>query len=124
MPIKNPDKTAPPPNASRSTEFGRVLTFVVDDGNCAVTIGGMRAAKEGLEKFVNEQMLPDDLVAIYQTRRGSSLLQQYTSDKSRLLGVIRKIRWYPPDGICPINGEEYEQARNGQHAKIRRNSSL
>ena len=50
------DKNAPPvpPASSRSTEFGRVLTFVVDDGNGCATQSGMIAAKEGLEKFVNE----------------------------------------------------------------------
>lgn len=108
---KKRDKNTPlpPPTVSRFSNLGRVLTFVVDDGNCGVTTFGMKAAKEGLEKFVTEQMQPNDLVAIYQTRSGSSLFQQYTSDKSRLLSIIRKIRWYPPAGGCSINGEEYER---------------
>lgn len=113
------DKNAPlpPPVPFRSAELGRVLTFVVDDGNCSVTFGGMRAAREGLEKFVTEQMQPNDLVVIYQTRRGSKLLQQYTSDKARLLAIIRKLRWYPPDGVCSTTGSEYEPARNDSTLK-------
>jgi VWFA-related protein len=105
---KNNDKNLPltAPSSVRSNEFGRVLTFVVDDGNNCATQLGMIAAKEGLKKFVNEQMLPNDSVAIYQTRNGSSLLQQYTSDKSRLLGIIQKIRWYPPRGIFVSCGNE------------------
>ncbi|MCB1025042.1 MAG: VWA domain-containing protein, partial [Acidobacteria bacterium] len=95
-----------PPVQVNSSVPGRVLTFVVDDGNCDVTHAGMIAAREGLEKFVSEQMQPNDRVAIYQTRSGSSLLQQYTSDREMLLKTIRKIRWYPPGGICSNNGEE------------------
>jgi VWFA-related protein len=64
----------------------------------------MVAAQEALEKFVIEQMQPEDLVAIYQTRSGSSILQQYTSDKSQLIRVVRKIRWYPPRGVCANSG--------------------
>jgi VWFA-related protein len=111
---KKADKNAPPapPVSSRSGSFGRVLTFVVDDGNCALTSNGIRAAREGLEKFVNEQMQPNDLVAIYKTRRGNSLLQQYTSDKTRLLSIIRKIQWYPPDGVCSITGASYDLSRH------------
>lgn len=115
------EKNAPllPPVSTRSAEFGRVLTFVVDDGNCAVTQLGMIAAKDGLEKFVKEQMLPNDSVAIYQTRNGSSLLQQYTSDKTRLLGITKKIRWYPPNGICgSIAGGNYEPVQNNANEKL------
>jgi VWFA-related protein len=91
---------APPPIRTRLENAGRVLTFVVDDGNCASSQVGITASRQGLEKFVNKDMRPDDLVAIYQTRSGSSVLQQFTSDKAQLMEVIRKIRWYPPRGIC------------------------
>ncbi len=113
----NPKASVAPTVASRPSGLARVITFVIDDGNCAVTLTGMRMAKEGLEKFVNEQMRPDDLVGIYQTRRGSSLLQQHTSDKVRLLNIVRKIRWYPPGGICPGTGEDYERSRNDSTLK-------
>src|SRR5687768_5451515 len=64
------DKKAPlaPPVRTRLDNAGRILTFVVDDGNCASSRIGMMAAREALEKFVKEQMRPNDLVAIYQTR--------------------------------------------------------
>jgi VWFA-related protein len=107
----------PPPGVSSSAASGRVLTFVVDDGNCEVSRVGMKAAQEGLEKFIMEQMLPNDLVAIYQTRRGSSMLQQYMSDKARLLQTVRRIRWYPPDGICSTTGDYYKQERNDSTLK-------
>lgn len=113
--VKTPDKKAPlaPPVRIRRDSDGRVLTFVVDDGNCASSQLGMRAAREGLEKFVKEQMRPDDLVAIYQTRSGSSVLQQFTSDKAQLMNVVRQIRWYPPRGMCAneASGNFFDPAR-------------
>lgn len=101
-----------PPVRVRPENAGRLITFIVDDGNCAASHSGMIAAEEGLEKFVKEQMQPDDLVAVYQTRAGSSVFQQYTSDKAQLLRIIRKIRWYPPSGTCALSdGSFYEAAR-------------
>ena len=104
--LKKTDKKAPlaPPIRTRPENAGRVLTFVVDDGNCFSSRLGMLASRQALEKFVNEQMRPDDLVAIYQTRSGSSVLQQFTSDKAQLMRVVRKIRWYPPRGMCSNDG--------------------
>ena len=110
------EKRQPPAPSSRvnSANAARILTFVVDDGNCAASQLGMMASKAALEKFINEQMLPNDLVAIYQTRGGSSVLQQHTSDKAQLLRVARKIRWYPPQGLCSNEGtgDFFDRARN------------
>jgi VWFA-related protein len=109
------EKRQPPAPSSRVNfaDAARILTFVVDDGNCAASQLGMMASKAALEKFINEQMLPNDLVAIYQTRGGSSVLQQYTSDKAQLLRVARKIRWYPPQGVCSneATGDFFDRAR-------------
>lgn len=102
----------PPPVRVPSENTGRIITFVVDDGNCMASQIGMIAAREGLIKFVNEQMLPNDLVSIYRTRGGSSLLQQYTSDKTQLIRTARQIRWYPPQGNCDgFGGEIFAAAR-------------
>jgi VWFA-related protein len=100
----------PPPVRVRPGNAGRLITFIVDDGNCAASHQGMIAAEEGLEKFVKEQMQPDDLVAVYQTRSGSSVFQQYTSDKALLLRAISKIRWYPPTGTCALNDGSFSTA--------------
>lgn len=96
----------------------RIVTFVVDDGNCTASQTGMQSARELLETFVSEQMQPDDLVAIYQTRGGSSLFQQYTSDRQRLLDIVRRIRWLPPLGSCGGgNGSVFEAARSESNLK-------
>jgi len=92
----------------------RILTFIVDDGNCSASNFGMRASREGIEKFVREQMQPNDLVAIYQTRSGSSMLQQYTSDKAQLLKAAGKINWRPAMGTCSssLDGSFFEAANS------------
>ena len=103
----------PPPVRVRPENAGRLITFIVDDGNCTASQMGMVASRDALKKFVAEQMLPNDLVAIYRTRGGSSLLQQYTSDKNQLMRVVRQIRWYPAIGTCfDRNGNFFESARN------------
>jgi VWFA-related protein len=91
---EKPQKNAVPipPAITRTQPQGRLLTFVVDDGNCKSSLGGINSAKETLTKFVNEQMLPTDRVAIYQTKGGSSLIRQYTSNKEQLLRTIGKIK--------------------------------
>ena len=117
---KQDKKSALPPIASgRPSEFGRILTFVVDDGSCSASISGINAIRDGLEKFINTQMQPTDSVAIYQTRGGSSLLQQYTSDKLQLLRVVKRIRWYSPGGAdcANVNGTAYDTLVNNATLK-------
>lgn len=112
---------APPPAARVSVEnANRILTFIIDDGNCAASQQGMIASQEALKKFVSDEMQPNDLVAIYLTRGGSSLLQQYTADKARLLQIVRKIRWLPPPLFCGggIGGEIFEPARDDSTGKV------
>ncbi len=89
-----------PPVRIQPDDAKRIITFIVDDGNCAASSSGIRASREGIEKFIREQMQPNDLVAIYQTRSGSSMLQQYTNDKAQLFKIAHKIQWYPPFGAC------------------------
>jgi len=106
------DQPPAPPSRTNSANAARILTFVIDDGSCASSYVGMNASRDALVKFINEQMQPNDLVAIYQTRGGSSTLQHYTSDRAHLLRVARKIRWYPPQGICnETSGDFFERAR-------------
>ena len=93
---EKPKSGVPPPPAKRASgEGGRVIAILVDDGGCAASLWGINSAKDGLKRFINEQMLPDDFIAIYRTRAGSSSFQQYTSDKATLLKAVEQIRWYP-----------------------------
>jgi VWFA-related protein len=74
----------------------RTLAFVVDDLN--LSFGSIYYTRQALNKFVDEQMQPDDLVAIIRTSGSVGTLQQFTSDKRLLYAAIQKIRWNPLGG--------------------------
>ena len=111
-------KTVIPPTRVRANSTGRVITFVVDDGSCTTSHIGMRATRAALNKFVREQMQTNDLVAIYRTRSGSSLFQQYTSDRSQLLKTVKKVRWLPSLG-CSNGGEFFEAERQWEDIPVK-----
>lgn len=119
--IKKKDEktgTIPPPVKLTPLNAGRVITFIVDDGNCAYSTTGAIASREGIQKFLREQMLPNDLVAIYQTRSGSSVFQQYTNDRAYLLKIARKIQWFPATGSCSSgDGSFFAAARSNTYIK-------
>jgi VWFA-related protein len=79
-----------PPSGIRA-KSGRIITFVLDDGNCLATAEGTRSIIYGMKKFVAERMLPDDRVAIYRTQGGTSLMQLYTSNKEVLKRKLDKM---------------------------------
>lgn len=86
-----------PPSGVRSGEV-RLITFVLDDGNCLASVEGSFNMREAMRKFVDEQMRPEDRVAIYQTRSGTSLLQTYTSNREVLRKRISKLGLLAPGG--------------------------
>jgi VWFA-related protein len=100
-------KSVPPPPFSIRSNRGRVITFVIDDGNCLATIDGLDLARDAINKFIDRQMLPDDKVAIYRTRGGSSLLQLYSSNKEVLKRIVNKVNWVP--SAC---GSAFEATKN------------
>ncbi len=88
-------KDAPPipPVRLRPEQVRRTIALVVDDlGISFESIGFVRKA---LRKFIDEQMQPDDLVAIIRTSAGMGALQQFTSDKRQLYAAIERVRWNP-----------------------------
>ena len=69
----------------------RTLIFLINDFNMGFQeTYGTRMA---LRKFVEDQMLPRDLVSIIRTTRGNATLQAFTSDKRELLSRIETIQW-------------------------------
>ena len=88
---KHDKNEIPVPPSNSNSKQGRIVTFILDDGNCKSTFEGINAMRDAMSKFVDQQMLPSDRVAIYQTKAGVSLLQLYTSNKSVLKRRIDKI---------------------------------
>lgn len=72
-----------------AADVKRIFAFVVDD----LTIRGedLIYVREMLTNYVNNQMGPQDLVAIIRTVGGRGLLQQFTSNKQLLLRAINSL---------------------------------
>jgi VWFA-related protein len=102
---KDKKEPLPPFMMNRSGAGGRMIAIVVDDGSCLSSIWGMNSTRSALQKFIREQMQPNDMVAIYRTRGGTSIMQQFTNDRNALLKVAESVKYYPaPLGCTNIDG--------------------
>ena len=82
---------APPPRELKQQEIRRVVALVVDD--LGLSFESTAYVQIALKKFVDEQMLPGDLVAILRTGGGIGTLQQFTSDKRLLYAAIDRVKF-------------------------------
>jgi VWFA-related protein len=83
----------PPPVSLRPEQVQRTVALVVDD--LCMSFQSTDAVRSALKKFVDEQVQPTDLVAIFRSRGGGGALQQFTSDKSQLYRAINNVHWSP-----------------------------
>lgn len=90
-PDKNEIGVPIPPIQIRPEQVRRTIALVVDD--LGLSFESTHFVKRALKKFVDEQMQPNDLVAIIRTGSGMGALQQFTSDKNLLYSAIEKISW-------------------------------
>ena len=81
----------PAPTRLRPERVRRTLALVVDD--LGLSFRSTVEVREALEKFVDKQMEPGDLVAIVRTRGGMGALQQFTTDKALLHAAIDRVRF-------------------------------
>lgn len=80
-----------PPVRLRPEQVRRAIALVVDD--LGLSFESSHYVRDALRKFVDQQMLPGDLVAIIRTGAGMGALQQFTSDKRQLHAAIEKVRF-------------------------------
>ncbi|HEV2905193.1 MAG TPA: VWA domain-containing protein, partial [Pyrinomonadaceae bacterium] len=81
-----------PPPPFMVNEPHRTIAFVYDDiGSSAETVASVR---NPIRRFVEDEMLPNDLVAIIRTGGEVGALQQFTNDKRILLRAIKNLRWH------------------------------
>jgi VWFA-related protein len=121
------------PAQLKREQVRRTVALVIDD--LGLSFESFGYARQALTKFVDEQMQPNDLVAVLRTSAGVGVLQQFTSDKRQLHAAIERVRWNPQGrgGISPsgtmneqsINAdirdniqfiEEMEESRAGQYS--------
>jgi VWFA-related protein len=85
-----------PPKTLRREEVRRTIALVVDD--LRMSFDSVRFTKEALRKFLDEQLQPNDLVAIIRTAGGTGALQTLTSDRQQLYAAVEKLKWVPRIG--------------------------
>ena len=90
------DKNAPPappapPVQLRPEQVRRSIALVVDD--LGLSFESTHFVRNALRRFVDEQMQPNDLVAIIRTGAGVGALQQFTTDKQLLYAAIDRVKW-------------------------------
>lgn len=81
-----PGTPVAPPEIKR-----RQIAFVVDD--YGLTMQGMADVRRQLRKFIDEQLDPNDLIAIIRTSRARRELPQLTNDKSRINQAWEQVQW-------------------------------
>jgi VWFA-related protein len=90
------------PAVLKREQVRRTVALVIDD--LGLSFESFGYARDALKKFVDEQMQPNDLVAVLRTSAGIGVLQQFTSDKRQLYTAIERVRWNPMGrgGISPV----------------------
>ncbi len=81
----------PPPMASKPKQIRRTIALVVDD--LGLSFDSMARVRQSLKKYVDQEMQPNDLVAIIRTAAGMGSLQQFTSDKRMLYAAIDHVKF-------------------------------
>lgn len=89
------DKNAAPviPPAVRPHDVRRTIALVIDD--LGMSFQSVSLVRSQARKFVNEQLQPNDLVAIIHTSGEVGALQQFTTDRRVIYNAIDRLHWYP-----------------------------
>ena len=84
----------PVPEPSRAPSAGhvqRTIAFVVDD--LGLSWESIRDTRRAMHTFIDERVQPGDLVGILRTSTFGGALQQFTTDKRRLHGIVDQVRY-------------------------------
>ncbi|MGH9582968.1 MAG: VWA domain-containing protein [Bryobacteraceae bacterium] len=110
-----------PARIVRPQDVHRSMVLLVDDLGLSFT--SMAYVRRTLHHFIEDQMRPGDLVALWETGHMNSVFQQFTSDKRVLEAAVDSLRWNPygtglldaftslppsPDAGRPIPGQPPE----------------
>jgi len=86
------DKNAPViPAVVHPHDARRTVALIVDD--LGMSFESMSQTRRQVRKFVDEQLQPNDLVAIIRTGGEVGSLQQFTTDKRLLYSALEHLKW-------------------------------
>jgi len=98
----------------------RTIAFVVDD--LGISAESMPQVRKQLRKFINEQLQPNDLVAIIRTGGEMGALQQFTNDKRLLNRAVEQLRWNMCNRVgitaLPVLGSGGNQPLCGRYSML------
>jgi len=86
----------------------RVVALVVDD--LGMAFASVHHTRQALNHWVDEQMQPDDLVAVIRTGANGGAFQQFTNDKRLLHAAIDRVRW---NGLGRAESDEVKELDPG-----------
>ena len=89
----SPETPATSVNPLRPHEVRRTLAIVVDD--LGMSFQSMANLRQYLRKFLNDDLGPNDLVAIIRTGGEVGALQQFTNDRRVLASAVSDLKWNP-----------------------------
>lgn len=110
-PVSTSISTPGIPKPIRPQEVRRTIALLIDDLSLSFTSGYY--AKNALKTFVEENIQPGDLVALFRTSTGLGVLQQFTTDKRQLLAQIEGTRFRginSVDSLAPVNSNPLEES--------------
>ena len=79
------------PRKVRPDQVRRTIALVVDD--LGLSFESAVNVRRSLRRFLDEQLQPDDLVAIIRTSGGIGALQSFTTDRRQLYASVDKVKW-------------------------------
>ncbi len=93
-PSANPPNPNSPPASSRPLEPNeprRVIALVVDD--LGLSVQSIDAVKRQITKLIDQELAPNDLVAIIRTGGTVGALQQFTGDRRLIDKALSQVKW-------------------------------
>lgn len=113
-PAPAPDKTEAevPAGPIKRDATRRTIAVVVDD--LGLSFESMSQVRRQLRRFVNEELQPNDLVAILRTGGEIGTLQQFTNDKRLLTRAVDHLRWNSCSRVGISIFPRYGQALTGR----------
>ncbi len=109
------------PGLPSREQTGRVMAIVVDD--LRMSFRSTVDVRTMLNRYVDRQLRPGDLVAIIRTAGGAGALQQFTTDRRLLKAAIERVRWSAR--VWPFNPSgpwEEQRRRAGRSLRARRHA--
>ncbi len=118
---KNTPVPLPPSAVLRPEQVRRTIALVVDD--LGLSFESVYQVRRALRKFVEQQMQPNDLVAVIRTGNGNGALQQFTSDKRQLYAAIEAVKWNSLgrggiSAFAPLEATPLEQSQAAGNTEV------